>query len=460
MYVLSYLKNFLKMENIDIIVDLCYNIRKIVICCEECEYVLKVYMDTNVYVAEKYMFSSLKMTALKDILDKGSITLLYTKLNVAEIIRRIKGEIIPAVEEYNKILNKSMPVVYREKICGVNKLNKEDVITEIEEKVRDFFDLDGVEEIPLNPLDVDKLVDDYISYTPPFEEKKPDEFKDAIMANAVKNYQDNIKEIICIISSDGGFRKAFSGNTDFIVFESLEKFLTYYKKNEMDKITECIERAIDYREFDETFKDYLLDCDICIDYYQVWDCKDKRITDIEYELLHIAEKEGKKYAFISCKVDFLIDIVYRDEDMSYYDKEENRYIFEEYAHAVERHKVNVDLEVYCNIINNNEEISLDGFEIVEDNYNSRIIDLDDYTIISIEELETTMEKEADLEHCSQCNKILRDNDLYRDYYGQVLCKECMKSDDEGNICPECGRKIPHEHMIGSYCDECAQKKND
>lgn len=52
-------------------------------------------------------------------------------------------------------------------------------------------------------------MEDYYHMNPPFEPKKPKEFKDAIMIKALKNYQKYIGEEIHILSDDEGFRTSF-----------------------------------------------------------------------------------------------------------------------------------------------------------------------------------------------------------------------------------------------------------
>ena len=35
----------------------------------------------------------------------------------------------------------------------------------------------------------------------------------------------------------------------------------------------------------------------------------------------------------------------------------------------------------------------------------------------------------------------------------------MKADEDGDICPECSRKIPHKYMISGLCEECYNKRD-
>ena len=305
-------------------------------------------------------------------------------------------------------------------------------------------------------MDVEKLIDDYYSKKPPFEEKKQDEFKDAIIVNALKKYQESVGESIYIVSDDNGFLKAFSNRNKFLVFKTLQDFLKCYNYNEeMD----LINKSIDSEEFADKLYSYIDNHDIFIDSYEEYDINDKGINNITYECYCIKEEFKKRYALISCDIEFLIDITYRDEDMSYYDKEERKYLFENYIHAIEEHKVNINLKVFFDIKKEDtKKLLLQEIGSIENNH-SKIIYLDDNTMISNEELISTMDEEQNLEKCSECGKVIYYDYLYQDYEGKPLCRECMKSDDYGNICPECGRKIPNEYMISGYCQDCFYEKD-
>ena len=84
------------------------------------------------------------------------------------------------------------------------------------------------------------------------------------------------------------------------------------------------------------------------------------------------------------------------------------------------------------------------------------ISLDEETMLDSEEIENTLHEEPDLEYCSECGALLgRTQDgAYFDYFGNPLCSNCAVSNSKGEICPMCGRKIPHEYMMSGFCKDC------
>ncbi len=412
-----------------------------------------VYLDTNVYKAAKYIFDTGKLEAIKKLVKDGEIVVLYTDATIGEVYEHIREDITEQVNKYNKVVRKDLLTLKENGIYDISELDIEETIIKTKQKLTEFLELDNVKKIPLNPIDADKLFDDYFSKRPPFENKKPYEFKDAIMINAIKNYQNKIKQPICIVSNDNGFRNSFQ-KSEFIVFNFLGDFLKYCSEKIAKR--DCVQDAIEYGRLDNVIIDYLKNCDVEIDHHIYGSYDDLDILETNCELLYLKESEGEINFLISCDSKLVIDVEYLDETMSYYDKEESRYIIENYIKDREKHEINIELTVVCDVIENeNKEILLENFKIIEINNFSKIIELDDNTLLSSERLDTTYSDEF----CSQCGKKLINDSINQDYSGNLLCNNCMKADEDGDICPECSRKIPHKYMISGLCEECYNKRD-
>lgn len=232
-----------------------------------------VYLDTNVYKSAKYAFDTGKLNTLKNLVKDGKVSVLYTSATVGEINQHIEEDISNAVDKYNRILNKEMPALKDENIYSLREINVNDAVQNVKQKLNEFLGLNGVNKISLNPIDAEKLLEDYFLSIPPFEKKKPNEFKDAIMVNAVKKYQKSINETICIVSGDEGFRKAFDGDDGFIVFDYLGYFLKYCYNQEVNEMMKYTIKEVENGEFDDVIKDYLNDVPINMDCYVQFDCR-------------------------------------------------------------------------------------------------------------------------------------------------------------------------------------------
>ena len=344
---------------------------------------MQVYLDSNAYISANYRVDSGNMKFLVNLIESGKVKLLYTDINVGEVNQHIEQDVKDGITKYNRLYRKELAM-----LDDTNyELNIDDTINEVKSRIENVFNLRSTKNIPLNPLDANKLLKDYFSKNPPFENKKPNEFKDAIMINAIKNYQKQLKEPIYIVSDDDGFLKAFENNESFKTFEFLGYFLKYYneQEKELDDLIKFIENNVYSGKYDDKFKEYIdNNYFISMNYYEKWDCSNQEISDISYELLYL-EKEGEKiYATISTDIDLKLDITYRNEDMSYYDKEEHRYLFEEYVNTLEKHRANVDLKVCFHIDPENNGQTLDSFEIINDTKKLLVLDLDEDTLVNYE----------------------------------------------------------------------------
>lgn len=186
----------------------------------------------------------------------------------------------------------------------------------------------------------------------------------------------------------------------------------------------------------------------------------KEINEISSKFLYLEEDNGKKYIVTSSDVEITIDITYLDETRSYYDKEEDRYLIETYIKARETHKTNIELRWECHKKDSADDENLEKRYIINNNVMS-FIELSESTMIDKEILDLTKNEDDDMEYCNQCGKPLGNIDHIEhvDYEGRPLCRDCMKGDSEGEICPICSRKIPHQYMMSGICQECAEKSN-
>src|SRR5690606_35507070 len=152
------------------------------------------------------------------------------------------------------------------------------------------------------------------------------------------------------------------------------------KQEEFTAIENCISEAIENHRFNEVLKRYFDDCDIDRASYAEWECDDKEINEIVCYLSYIEEDSGQIYALIEVEISITAVITYRDEDTSYYDKEEQRYLIENFITAIEKHHITLDVRMLCSIDENEEgQPILSDCEVAKDKH-MHTIDLDDDTM--------------------------------------------------------------------------------
>lgn len=173
-------------------------------------------------------------------------------------------------------------------------------------------------------------------------------------------------------------------------------------------------------------------------------------------------ENGRVHTSINAGIEISIVITYRDEDTSYYDKEDQCYYFENYITAQEKHWIDIPLTIEFEIENDSDNYIISDFKVVTNKYNLYdTLDLDDDTMLYFKEIKST-QTDNDIVCCSECGEIIGPSHKvsYYDYDDMPLCSNCMIGDSKNDICPHCGKKVPREHMNGSYCDICSKDIDD
>ncbi len=418
------------------------------------------YLDTNVYIGAGYKFSSEKFATLRSLIANGDVSIIYSSATQGEVEQHINDDIRTAVTKYNRVLRKELSALMCTEDFALNKIDEAHAVASIKDAFADFLSLDGVTKIDLNPLDAERLMQAYFALEAPFETKKPHEFKDAIMINAVKQYQKKVHDQIAIVSDDSGFRKAFEGDDNFVTIQYLGDLIKMcnQQKEEYKNIEACIISAVENDDFYDCMHEYFSDFDIDRGYYGEWECDEKQIDSIEAELAYVEFVDGRCLAHIDVVLWVVAEITHRDEDTSYFDKEEQRYLIENYVTWRETHRIETNIIIDCTVDKIGDEYAILESTIV-DNRKFRTLDLDEDTLRNWDELETEYHEEPDLVYCSECGKVMGYTAEYTDYDDNPLCGDCMVTNEKGDICPTCGRKVPHELMNSGFCIDCFRKQD-
>ena len=344
----------------------------------------KVFIDTNIFIGEKFMLSNDKFEKLKTYIENDKIILLNNEITERELEVHIIKDVKEVINSYNKVLSKSpfLEILSETPI----KLSLEDetyIISFLKTELIKFFD-DSIK-FSLEDVDIKLILEDHFNLNLPFEKTKQNEFKDAFVAQIIKKYQKKNNEKIYIISKDDGFRKTFDNNDqNFIIFENLSKFI---EEIEMEMLTEnekFLINEIKDGEANDKIKDFIDDIGLEIDY----DSSDYEIDNYEIigiypEFINSCETENIQIYEFNVKLDIEIEITYLDEDSSYYDKEDGEYLFSNYITAKEEHNTEFKLVILCDIkdLENKsieEDFFLDYITIDNEKSDKRIY-LDEYT---------------------------------------------------------------------------------
>ena len=142
---------------------------------------------------------------------------------------------------------------------------------------------------------------------------------------------------------------------------------------------------------DEAIKAYANSIDVYFTEYAEWDIEDKEVNDIKYEVKYISQEETKIYVAVEANAEVTVEVMYRDEENSYYDKEDNMYYFERYILAKEKHEIDFEVGLILEMgISTVSEITLDKIEL-DESYYKLSVELDENTRIDNEIIRDSLE---------------------------------------------------------------------
>ena len=350
-----------------------------------------VYLDANVYISAKYQFNKEKFATLRTFISDGSVEIIYSSAVIGEVEKHIEEDIKTAVTKYNRLVRKDLLPLTDIEPFDFEQIDPDEAVEAVKNKLQEFLSLDGVSKIELNPIDADELMDAYFRGKPPFETKKPYEFKDAIMINSIKQYQKCVNEPILIVSEDEGFRRAFEDNEAFVPLKFLSDLFKHLRTQQ--QIEECIVDSLCSGIYDEVLKQHFLDFNIDRGYYSEWEYDDVEFNGIELYLEYVDQSGDSYIAYFDVVLYMTAEITHRDEDTSYYDKEEQGYLFENFVTWREHHRVELNVTIDCAVEKTDDgQYQLKSIQFVEDK-RFPTIDLDEDTLLDWDDV-TEVEPEA------------------------------------------------------------------
>lgn len=431
-----------------------------------------VFLDANVYIGANYSFNNRYFNKLSELISNDELVLLGCSICFGEVEKHIGSDLATAISEFNKALKSRSFASIRYDIEYENKLAKldtEDVVEHVKKNFRRYLKDNRVDSFSIEGISTEELMQNYFDKKPPFEEKKPNEFKDAIMIMALKRYQSELGETVLIISNDIGFRDAFKDDKEFVLFEKLSDFLSYHQRN--DKVQQSFEKYFGENIDEDTIYNELSilaeEINYTMDEREEFQLTKFIIDDIEFRLDYVEiEDEENAQAFIAATFFITIECEYLDIDNSYYDKEDAEYIVKSYIQSKENHQfekeIRLDFKYQQKEENDNYELSFVKVN-TEEFDNSIDLSLEDTFIDCYYEKSVMPKKYKEYfekygTKCSECGKFLGfgDEENYHDYNGESLCALCAVTNENGFICSQCGFKYPYwrQGNSGVFCIDC------
>lgn len=392
---------------------------------------INVFLDTSIYDNLNFSFNNRQLSKLRDLARNDEINLLYNEIVYQEVYQHISDNLSLAVSQYNQILMESRALApYKNDdslSIKLTALDSEKMIYEIRANWDNFLKECVAEKIGISTVDVDDIVGKYFKKILPFENKKPYEFKDAIIIDSIRQYAACYpNEEIYVVARDKGFRKSFRNDEKISTFSDLYDAINQAIRSEENLPIE-LENLFNEDKFKTslraTIDTYASDSYVSVeDVFDDVEVISSECTDLEFEYIDDVNNENATI-IATATLEFVVEYSERDEDRSYYDREDERYYWEVYNKYRNKYSVTKEVEILVILNDDSKDPDnlLDSFDVCID----EDIYLESQNLLESELLETTSEENDD------------------DY------------DPSANYCPGCGCKITYENDAGAFCTKCA-----
>lgn len=194
-----------------------------------------VFIDTNIFIKNKFTFHAGPMNSLKKYCQKGYCTLFTNSIILREVEKHIKADVGKLATQAKNAIKKKPELV------NAISAHEVDVIVDKLKAAPEMllaqfraFSEDAIC-LPIDNLSLASVFDDYFNVVPPFENKedKKAEFPDAVAIMSIKRYlQETEDASMCIVSEDEGWKNAFEGLENVRIYTDIQSLLTEISKEE------------------------------------------------------------------------------------------------------------------------------------------------------------------------------------------------------------------------------------
>lgn len=191
-------------------------------------------MDTTVFDQNSHDYSSAAFKKLGELIKEKKVRLYITTIIKGEVETHIRRQVESAQASIETTLYKHRFLKHSQhpsvsKVFG--GMDTEEVIDELGEQFRNWLTEMSVEFIPMD-VSIDNVFDKYFDRTPPFSDKKKEEFPDAFNIAALEKWCEEHKIKMYVISGDGDISAACETNLSLRYVNSLPAFLEFYAQLE------------------------------------------------------------------------------------------------------------------------------------------------------------------------------------------------------------------------------------
>lgn len=181
-----------------------------------------LFIDTCIYHAGNFQFFKSEFASVSKLLQEDKLTLLVTSATISEVKRHLEegaksaASGMQSLRQKAKIL-RNLPSYSKSLIF--EDFHVESIAKELIGHFERFLSTKNLKIVSLELASAEKVFEKYFSKSPPFSQKKPDEFRDAFVLESLKAYAVEEGLRIHVISDDDDMR-AFCESEPLLVWSN------------------------------------------------------------------------------------------------------------------------------------------------------------------------------------------------------------------------------------------------
>lgn len=342
-----------------------------------------VYIDSSIFIGKNLDFNGKHFKAFQKLAIEEKIELILTTVTISEVKNYIKREVEQLSQSLKKFrstarIARNLP---ESNVHGIfDEMNIDETIAMLQEQFNFFIKSCNAKILDLSQVDSERIFSEYFHNYGPFAEgKKKNEFPDAFILGALREFVWEKKKDIYVVSTDKDFEKAAKCYWDGNYVPSLEAYLelatSHYER--LAPLAICLLKE-NSGELEKSISTLFCDMGFYLGDQkgEVLDVNVIDITNIDQYLISVDERKAE--FDITALIKYSAHVMYDNLENAMYDSEEKVLIpFEKIDLIIERKE---DLEISVSISFNSEEpheYRLDTLEIVSPQDDIEVT-IDDY----------------------------------------------------------------------------------
>lgn len=287
-----------------------------------------VFLDTEVFVAHRFMFESGPLKRLADLSAAGTIHLVITETTVREVRKKIEDQVHETCGGIEKKLAGAPAVRALIDPALFKALDGAALRDQLFEKLEAFLRSSKAERPPHSDEAVKRVLDDYFDGEPPFGKgDKKYQFLDAIALKSLLLFAQAEGVEVYVVSRDPDVKSVCDGEDEFIRLEELSDVLTLVEiadRKALDLVVSATD-IIKRRVIEEVER-------AGFDIEQDGDVENVEVIDVEVNNFKVQKVDDGVVEFVgSARATVRADVSYGDPDTASYDHEDGLLIYHHYV---------------------------------------------------------------------------------------------------------------------------------